>query len=139
MVAWILVLIFVALAALHGYWVVVGTGDLSAFVPEPEAGAKPLFQPGRFVTAVVALLLLAAAWVCASEARLLGLPRLPLAGLGVRVLAGLFFLRAVGDFKYVGFFKKVRETRFGRMDTRVFSPLCLTIALLCGVLAFGGS
>ena len=37
--------------------------------------------------------------------------------------------RAIGDFKYVGFFKRVRGSKFARMDTLVYSPLCLLLAL----------
>ena len=31
--------------------------------------------------------------------------------------AVVFLARAVGDFRYVGFFKRVRGTRFARLDT----------------------
>jgi hypothetical protein len=34
----------------------------------------------------------------------------------------------VGEFKYVGFFKRVRGTRFATLDTLVYSPLCLLLA-----------
>jgi hypothetical protein len=43
-------------------------------------------------------------------------------------LALVFVLRAIGDFRLVGFSKRVRGTRFARLDTLVFSPLCLAIA-----------
>ena len=39
-------------------------------------------------------------------------------------------LRAVGDFRMVGFWKTVRDTPFARWDTRLFSPLCVAIAAL---------
>lgn len=41
----------------------------------------------------------------------------------------IFLLRAMGDFKYIGFFKKVKETDFAVRDTRFYSPLCLFIGL----------
>jgi len=37
--------------------------------------------------------------------------------------------RAVGDFKYVGFFKTVRASRFAVLDTWFYSPLCALLAL----------
>lgn len=46
------------------------------------------------------------------------------------VIPSIFLLRAMGDFKYVGFFKKVKDTKFGQKDSQIFSPLCLMIALL---------
>ena len=45
-------------------------------------------------------------------------------GVGVVLLA-----RAVGDFRYVGFFKRVRGSRFATLDSRYFSPLCLILGL----------
>lgn len=132
--AYLLVLIFVALSGLHWYWVVAGSGDLGGFVPEVEG--KPTFEPGRFVTAVVAFLFLLAAALCASQAELLGAPRLPIARLGVWGLLVVFSLRAIGEFRWVGFFKKVRGTRFARRDTWIYSPLCLGVSALCGVLLY---
>jgi hypothetical protein len=40
----------------------------------------------------------------------------------------VFLVRAVGEFKLVGFFKRVRGTSFARWDTWLFSPLCLGIS-----------
>lgn len=128
----ILVIVFVALSALHWYWVVSGAGDLTDFVPEIEG--KPAFEPGRFVTAVVALLLLLAAAICASQVQLFGVARFPIARAGVWVVLVAFALRAIGEFRLVGFFKRVRDTQFGRRDTWLYSPLCLVVSALCGAL-----
>jgi hypothetical protein len=49
---------------------------------------------------------------------------------GTLVIALIFFLRAIGDFRFIGFFKTVNKTRFGINDTLFFSPLCLFIAIL---------
>lgn len=128
----LLSLIFVSLSLLHWYWVVAGSGDLSGFVPEVEG--KPAFEPGRLATSIVGLLLLLAAAICASQSRILGMPRMPLARTGVWVLLVMFLFRAVGEFKLVGFFKRVHNTRFGRLDTWVYSPLCLAVSALCAAL-----
>jgi hypothetical protein len=125
-------LLFLSLSLLHWYWVVIGSGDLASFVPENEG--KLAFKPGRWATASVAGFLLVAAFLCASQAQLLGLPRNQLSRIGVWVLLVTFMLRAVGEFRLVGFFKRVRETRFGRLDTWVYSPLCLAISALCAAL-----
>jgi hypothetical protein len=34
-----------------------------------------------------------------------------------------------------GFFKKVRDSRFARLDTLAYSPLCACLALLTGIAA----
>jgi len=45
-------------------------------------------------------------------------------------LFSIFLLRAIGDFNYVGFFKKIKDTNFGKMDSKYYSPLCLVIAIM---------
>ena len=37
--------------------------------------------------------------------------------------------RAIGDFRLVGFFKRVRGSNFARMDTAVYAPLCLLLGV----------
>lgn len=44
-------------------------------------------------------------------------------------LALIFAVRAIGDFRYVGFFKHIRGSRFARMDTMCYSPLCAALSL----------
>ena len=49
--------------------------------------------------------------------------------IGATGVGAAFLLRAIGEFRYVGFFKRVRGTRFAFWDTCLFSPLCLGIGL----------
>jgi Protein of unknown function (DUF3995) len=53
------------------------------------------------------------------------------------VLGAVFVLRALGDFRLMGFFKSVRGTRFAVRDTWLYSPLCLLLGLGAWWLAFG--
>lgn len=41
----------------------------------------------------------------------------------------IFILRAIGDFNYLGYFKKIKDTEFAKVDTKLFVPLCLIIGL----------
>ena len=56
------------------------------------------------------------------------MPRLALVWLCYGLALGLL-ARAIGEFNYVGFFKRVRGSRFARLDTLVYSPLCLLLAI----------
>ncbi|WP_366946859.1 DUF3995 domain-containing protein [Desulfosporosinus nitroreducens] len=50
-----------------------------------------------------------------------------------RALGGIcfiFLLRAIGNFKTIGFFKKRTGTKFSLWDTFLFSPLCLIVSFL---------
>ena len=58
-----------------------------------------------------------------------------LAWLSYALAAGLL-ARAVGEFKYVGFFKRVRGSRFARLDTLLYSPLCLLLSAGVAAVAF---
>ena len=49
----------------------------------------------------------------------------------------LFLLRAIGDFKIVGLFKKLKSTKFATYDTWLFTPLCLFISAYLLVILVG--
>jgi hypothetical protein len=131
-VACLLVAIFVALAALHFFWAAGGGAGLDGVVPSAEG--RPLFTPGPIASVAVGAALLAAALVVACRGGLfcVGMPEW-MARVGIWVIAALFSARAIGDFRYAGFFKRVRGTRFAQRDSWVFSPLCVLIALLATV------
>ena len=121
--------VLIALALLHVYWAAGGRAGAAAAVPEVEG--RPAFEPGPNVTLGVALGLAVAALAVLGRAHL-WLPPWPPSwafAAGTWVLAALFLLRAVGDLRLVGFFKRVRGTRFAARDTWVYSPLCLAMGL----------
>ena len=89
-----------------------------------------MFQPGVTACLGVALLLLVAAFLLIEQA---GegpgwLPQLWRA-VGTAGVAIVLVLRRIGDFRYVGLFKRYRDTPFARLDTWFFTPLVLARAL----------
>jgi hypothetical protein len=123
-----------SLATLHVYWAAGGRWGASAAVP--EVGGKSAFTPGRAATLLVAALLSTAAALVLWRAGIFRVP-LPrvLARIGVWGVAAVFALRAVGDFRLFGLFRKPSESRFARNDRRIYTPLCLALALACAVIA----
>ena len=103
------------------------TGESSAV---PSVDGKPLFVPSRKSTVIVGIVLtLFAALVAATGGIFtVGLPPVLLVWLSYALALGLL-ARAVGDFKYLGFFKRVRGSAFARLDSLVYSPLCLLLAV----------
>jgi len=129
----ILTITFLMISILHFYWVFGGTKGLSKALPTDQKGNRVL-NPGKTETAIVAtgLLLFASYYVIKSGLLQIELPDIVADYFGWGI-STVFMLRAIGDFKYVGFFKTVRNTEFGRADTKYFSNLCLAISIM-GVL-----
>mgnify|MGYP003333142947 CR=1 FL=1 len=113
----------------HLYWAAGGTAGKQAALP--SVGAAPVFKPSAIGTALIAVILLAmAAWVAAAAGIVAAPVPQGVLRVGAFVLAAVFALRAVGDFRYVGFFKRVRGSVFARRDTWGYSPLCVVLAVL---------
>jgi hypothetical protein len=132
---------FSLLGAFHVAW---AFGARKAAGVIPEVNGKLAFHPGPASTLAVAAALFACAWLIAAVA---GWTRFPVPDAWLKwlayALAAAFFARAIGDFRLVGFFKKVQGTPFARLDSLYFSPLCLAIAIAVLALAWfrygGGS
>jgi len=122
-------LVLTAIAVLHLAWAAGFAWGKGAVIPIVDG--RPTLRPSRGATVVVAVLLLAAAdlYIGAAHDRT---PAWVFHG-GSALVATILLARAVGDFRTVGFAKRVRDTAFARLDTRVFSPLCLGLAA-CGYL-----
>ena len=96
----------------------------------PEQDGEPLLRPTAIGTLAVAVALLGGACMVAARAGWLGPNAYPgTISFAVVAFALIFAVRAVGDFRYVGFFKRIRGSRFARMDTLYYSPLCAALAL----------
>jgi Protein of unknown function (DUF3995) len=130
----ILILIFVAIAAVHFYWAFGGKKWANAALPTAD-GSTPVFKPGILETLVVAIGFLGFVYIVACEANMLNHSGL-LVKYGSWAIPIIFIARAIGEFKYVGFFKKIKDTHFGRMDTQYYSPLCLAVGLIALIIKF---
>ena len=134
-IAIILFLIFLFISSIHIYWAFGGNWGSDAVLPTKDDNNTKVLNPSILPTLIVAFGLLG-----------FGLHILIISGLiafdipqwlsnyGLWIIASIFTLRAIGDFKYVGFFKKIKLTKFGEHDTKYYSPLCLTIGILTLIL-----
>lgn len=122
--------IFILLSILHFYWAVGGKLWYNDVLPTSSNGLHRM-NPGITATLIIAFGLLVLALITAGNKGLFDryIKRTYL-GMAALVIAIIFLLRAIGDFKFIGFFKTVKGTRFGINDTEIFSPLCLFISLL---------
>jgi len=116
--------VFAFLGLLHFYWAMRGVSGNSVAIPEIDG--TPAFKPTKAATAAVGLVLLGTAAIVLLQVKLL-----------LTFAAAVLLLRAIGDFRLVGFFKRVRESRFARLDTLLYSPLCLALSAALALLAAG--
>lgn len=133
----VVAVVLAALAALHVHWAVGGRWGAAAALPQNPDATAPAFRPPAALT-----LLVAAALLFAAAMVLVASGVVPAAGGLHRVarvvtlgLATVFALRVVGDFRYVGLFKRVRGTPFATWDGRVHVPLCAALAGACAFVA----
>ncbi|RKF05353.1 uncharacterized protein DUF3995 [Tenacibaculum lutimaris] len=133
----VLILFFISL--IHVYWAFGGTLWVDAVIPTKTANEKAM-NPPKSLTFVVAIVIGAFAVVYAEKIQLFTLNSMPtwLQDYGLYVVASIFLIRAIGDFNYVGFFKKVTTTEFAMNDTKYFSPLCLFLGVVGLLIVFLG-
>ena len=122
--------ILTLLAAMHFYWAFGGKRFFEGSLPTYPTG-QFVFRP-KFLSAVfMAIMLSGFALITIGNLHtfksIYDDKNLKYGPYGIGVI---FLLRAVGDFKFIGFGKKVKGTRFAANDTRFYSPLSLIIGLI---------
>ena len=123
-----LIAVFAFLASVHVYWAFGGRFAKVAAIPELRGA--PSFVPGRMTTLLVACGLFACAALIGATTGFIDVPvQAIVLEWSCFGLALLLLLRAIGDFRLVGFFKTVRGSRFAWLDSAWYSPLCLALAL----------
>ncbi|UNK16143.1 DUF3995 domain-containing protein [Paenibacillus sp. N3/727] len=125
------------ISIIHVYWAYGGRWGIQAAIPSRAGEYKPAFVPGKVGTLFVAILILIVCFILLIQG---GYTHYFIANtitrIGCIVCASVFFLRAIGDFRHIGFFKKINHTVFARNDTWLYSPLCLYFGLTCTILLF---
>jgi hypothetical protein len=129
--------IFTAIAALHFYWALGGRKWADAVLPEMQGNAKKLFIPGKLTTLAVASGLLFFAFIASGALSLFSdFLTDNFFVYGNAAVGVIFLLRAIGDFKYAGLFKKIKDTLFAKNDTKYFTPLCIGISFIAFLIAY---
>jgi len=123
-------LLLLLLALLHFYWAMGGKWGFDAVLPTNEKGERvmnPKIKDSILVAFGLSFFsiyyLMHGGWLA------IALPPW-LFNSGIWIISGLFLLRSIGDFKYVGMTKKVKNTAFASNDNRWFIPICLIIGLI---------
>jgi len=123
-------LIFIILSILHFHWAFGGKWGFEKALPTNTEGEKVL-NPSNFESAIVGIGLLFFSIYYLLKIGIISAD-LPswIVDYSGWVISAIFILRAIGDFKYIGFFKKIKSTDFGKLDTKFYSPLCLMLGVI---------
>ena len=121
---------FIVLSVIHFYWAFNGEKGINIALPTNENG-KRVLNLKKIEIFIIGIGLLFFALYYFLRTRLLEIefPELIIEYSGW-VISSIFIVRAIGDFKYVGFFKKIKNTEFGKFDTKYFSCISLLIGLI---------
>jgi hypothetical protein len=130
--------IFILLSFLHIYWALGGNRGMSAVIPSVSENQR-FYKPNIYATFSIGGLMGLFALVTIGNLNIF-ISYIPVsyfqyATIGIGVI---FIIRAVGDFTYIGFFKKATGTAFAKNDTRYYMPLCIIIAFISFTIAVLG-
>ena len=121
-----------SISALHIYWALGGRWGIDVALPTRPHSQAVLFRPSPLMTLAIAVALALAA----SLVLLNFYWPATITKVGTWGLAGVFLLRGMGEFRYAGLFKTVKDTAFARYDTLYFTPLCLGLSLVIALIAY---
>jgi Protein of unknown function (DUF3995) len=127
--------ILLIISLLHFYWGFGGRWGMAQSLPTNEQG-ETVLKPDAVACFVVAIGLMCMSVYVFGFSKMINLP-LPnlVTKYSIWVIAFIFLARAIGDFKYAGFNKKIKTTRFAELDTRYYAPLCLYLGLTSVLIA----
>lgn len=134
--------IFVLISLIHIYWALGGKAGSDAVVPQVPGTSgeelEPAFKPSALGTLLVAAgLAVIAVLVCLRVGLFASVVSHWALQWAISAIALLMFARAIGDSNLVGFFKQVGGSKFARLDTWAFSPLCVVLGFGLLVVAWG--
>lgn len=132
----ILSLVFLFFGGIHFYWVFGGKWSLEKVIPTKTNDLNINSIP-KFATVIVGLVFLFFGLIYVIKSGLVNI-QIPnwIINYGYYIVPILFLLRAIGDFKYVGFFKSITTTTFAIWDQKLFAPLCLFISITSFIIVF---
>lgn len=128
--SFILFITFSVLSGFHFYWLFGGMWGLKSVIPSKGNESITLAIP-KFATIVVALGLLFFGLIYLNQTELFTVQLNHwILQYGMWFIPSIFLLRAIGEFKYVGIFKRIKNTSFAKADNQIFIPLCLSIGVM---------
>ncbi len=126
----ILFFVFSILGGFHFYWLFGGTWGVKKVIPT-KVNQENIPSIPKLATLLVGLVLVSIGLLYLMKSGFITV-QIPnwTTNYVYWIIPPIFILRAIGDFNYVGFFKKIKNTEFAKADSKLFSPLCLSIGII---------
>lgn len=125
-------IIFILLSGIHLYWASGGKLWLDKAIPLAFKDRYLTLSAHKsfvFITMLVCVSLLVMAGVTISHTTYIDMGDVSWIKKASIVLGLIFLIRAIGDFKHCGFFKKHGIDEFSKMDSKLYSPLCFYLSV----------
>lgn len=123
-------MILITLSGLHFFWATGGTWGFDNALPTTKEGNR-ILNPKKLDCGIIAIGLLIFAFLFMIRIDLLEIELQPqILTYSIWIIIAIFIVRSIGDFRYVGFTKKLTDTNFAELDSKLYSPLCLAIGLI---------
>ncbi|WP_264988716.1 DUF3995 domain-containing protein [Lysinibacillus piscis] len=116
------------IGCLHIYWAFGGRKRCDTYARRYTTSY--LYATGMVTGIVGCLLWLAGLLLLIQGGYLYSFPANKLSKIGSIVCGIVIGLRAIRDFHYVGFFKRICHSTFASYDTWLYSPLCLFLSIV---------
>ncbi|MFD2445996.1 DUF3995 domain-containing protein [Bacillus sp. CGMCC 1.16607] len=130
-------LIFIIIGILHVFWAFGGSWGVNSVLPTKDDSTLPVLRPRMLGTLFIGLLCFFASVLLLIQIDLFTVIKSSSLSKWLCMAGGIVFLiRAIGEGKYVGFFKKIKHTRFAKQDTAFYSPLCVWISIIFFLASF---
>jgi len=128
--------ILTAIGILHIYWLLGGRNSIEYFFAANSPFRKKNIKPKKLKLIITSIALFIMAFFFIEQ--MAGFTKIFNADAfkwGNKIIAVIFVLRAFGNFTYLGFTKSFKKGTFAKLDTYLYSPVCLMIAVLAYLLS----
>lgn len=124
--------ILCVISLIHFYWAFGGQYGIHSAAPRLLGEGN--FSPPKILTFIIACLIGGLSVLAVLLEATQNSMRETLSYIGY-VITLVFIIRSIGDFKYVGFVKKIYNSDFAKKDTIYYSPLFLLLGCAFFVLS----
>ena len=122
--------VLIAVTALHIYWLFGGKTGLEFAIPNYTPSRKRYNNLNKFKLFFATVLFASMSLFNIEQAEIInGIFYDDFMHWGHRIIAVIFLFRSIGNFKFIGFTKTFKGTTFAKLDTYIYSPVCLLLSI----------